>query len=220
MVCTRIGSGDDFEHNISSFMLEMKETAYICKRVTEKSLVLVDELGRATSNEDGISIAWAVGEHLLKTKAYSFFVTHYGGLCKLQDLYGNVNSVSFGKSGGGGGVLDYDHKLTTGRCNVSSSYGIDMAAKCGWPTEVINTAHTVRDVIVEKNGGDGDVKLDIGLGVKELEMVEAVEELGKKLILLQGGALGDAAMREFLGSIAITDVDVDVKELKLWVEAQ
>ncbi|GMI59407.1 hypothetical protein ScalyP_jg8097 [Parmales sp. scaly parma] len=95
-----------------------------------------------------------------------------------------------------------------------------MAAKCGWPTEVINTAHTVRDVIVEKNGGDGDVKLDIGLGVKELEMVEAVEELGKKLILLQGGALGDAAMREFLGSIAITDVDVDVKELKLWVEAQ
>jgi DNA mismatch repair ATPase MutS len=59
-LCTRIGNTDDQEHNISTFMQEMKDTAYICRNATEKSLILIDELGRATSNEDGVAIAWAV----------------------------------------------------------------------------------------------------------------------------------------------------------------
>ena len=64
-ICTRIGTSDDQEHNISTFLLEMKETAFICNSTTDRSLFLLDELGRATSNEDGVAIAWAVSEYLL-----------------------------------------------------------------------------------------------------------------------------------------------------------
>ncbi|KAL7533091.1 hypothetical protein ACHAXR_005033, partial [Thalassiosira sp. AJA248-18] len=68
-ICTRIGTSDDQEHNISTFLLEMKETAMICNSTTEKSLFLLDELGRATSNEDGVAVAWSVSEYLLTKRA-------------------------------------------------------------------------------------------------------------------------------------------------------
>lgn len=61
-ILTRIGTSDDQEHNMSTFMLEMKETAFICANATDKSLILIDELGRATSNEDGVAIAWGISE--------------------------------------------------------------------------------------------------------------------------------------------------------------
>ncbi len=72
-ICTRIGTSDDQEHNISTFLLEMKETAFICNSTTDRSLFLLDELGRATSNEDGVAIAWAVSEYLLTTRAMVSF---------------------------------------------------------------------------------------------------------------------------------------------------
>lgn len=68
-ICTRIGTSDDQEHNISTFLLEMKETAFICNSTTARSLFLLDELGRATSNEDGVALAWAVSEYLLTKRA-------------------------------------------------------------------------------------------------------------------------------------------------------
>ena len=89
-ICTRIGSADDQEHNISSFLREMKETAMICNNTTERSLFLLDELGRATSNEDGVAIAWAVSEFLLTKRAMTFFVTHHPQISKLAEVYPNV----------------------------------------------------------------------------------------------------------------------------------
>ena len=68
-ICTRIGTSDDQEHNISTFLQEMKETAFICNYTTDRSLFLLDELGRATSNEDGVAVAWAVSEYLLTKRA-------------------------------------------------------------------------------------------------------------------------------------------------------
>ena len=185
LLCTRIGSGDDFEHNISSFMMECKETAYICKRVTNKSLVLIDELGRATSNEDGVSLAWSIAEYLLSSPAYTFFVTHYSGLHQLQELYGNVNSVSFGKTVRNQSTekmkLLYDHKLVSGSCNIGNSYGIDMAELSGWPTDVVEVARSVRKTIVGKIGGDGAVRLNTGLAVKETKVVDLIEQVARRL---------------------------------------
>ncbi|GMH52272.1 hypothetical protein TL16_g01196 [Triparma laevis f. inornata] len=148
LICTRIGTGDDFEHNISSFMLEMKEISYICNAVTDKSLILVDELGRATSNEDGVAIAWAVAEKLLNTKAITLFVTHYSGLRKLEDLYPNVCNISFGKVDERDMVVQ-DFQVVQSACTVASSYGIDMSAVCGWQQSVVESAHKVR-------GGGGE----------------------------------------------------------------
>jgi DNA mismatch repair ATPase MutS len=121
-------------------MLEMKEMAFICSNATEKSLVLLDELGRATSNEDGVAIAWAVSEHLLEKRAMTFFVTHYPQLCHLSKVYPSVQnqhlsaSVSSVEAGG----IRYTHKLTSGPCSVTTDYGVEMASSCGWPDDVVH----------------------------------------------------------------------------------
>ena len=119
---TRIGTSDDQEHNISTFMLEMKETASVCNQATDKSLILIDELGRATSNEDGVAIAWAVSEFLLVKRAMTFFVTHYPQLSRLADVYPNVQNQHLGTTtvrSSGGDELQYTHKILPGPCEVS-----------------------------------------------------------------------------------------------------
>ena len=127
------------ENNISSFMLEMKETAFICNNASTKSLVLLDELGRATSNEDGVAIAWAVSEYLLSKNSMTFFVTHYPQLCRLSNVYPSVQNqhlqaaVSRDENGG----ISYTHKVSPGPCNVNSDYGVEMASSCGWPVDVL-----------------------------------------------------------------------------------
>ena len=120
-------------------MLEMKETAAICSNAGPKSLILVDELGRATSNEDGIAIAWAVSEYLISKHAMSFFVTHYPQLYRLSNIYPtaqNQHLEATTTSGDENAELCYKHKVTPGPCTVASDYGVHMALSCGWPADV------------------------------------------------------------------------------------
>ena len=148
----RIGNTDDQEHNLSTFLLEMKETAFILNHATEKSLVLVDELGRATSNEDGVAIAWATAEYLLKKRAMTFFVTHYPQLTRLSDTYpravqnvhlaATVQPRSYGD-------IHYTFQLQNGPCSVSSEYGIELAAACGWPQELVDDAFAIQQAVQE-----------------------------------------------------------------------
>jgi len=121
-------------------MLEMKETAFICTHATEKSLVLLDELGRATSNEDGVAIAWAVSEFLLKKRAMTFFVTHYPQLCQLSNVYPSVQNqhLSASVSAQEAGDIQYTHKLANGPCPATTDYGVEMASSCAWPEDVVN----------------------------------------------------------------------------------
>lgn len=129
-LCTRIGTSDDQEHNISTFMQEMKETAFICNQCTDRSLVIIDELGRATSNEDGVAIAWAISEFLLVKRAITFFVTHYPQLTRLADVYSNIQNQHLGsviESNSGNNVL-YTHKVMPGPCHVSGDYGVEMVS--------------------------------------------------------------------------------------------
>ena len=106
----------------------MKETAFACNYATDKSLILVDELGRATSNEDGMAIAWAISEFLLVKRSITFFATHYSQLTKLANIYPNVqnqhlsanvkNNEQEGGGGGGGVVMQYFHKVLPGKYNM------------------------------------------------------------------------------------------------------
>uniref|UniRef100_A0AAY4A7J5 DNA mismatch repair proteins mutS family domain-containing protein n=1 Tax=Denticeps clupeoides TaxID=299321 RepID=A0AAY4A7J5_9TELE len=91
-IFTRIGVDDDFETNSSTFMVEMKEVAYIVQNVSDRSLIIIDELGRGTSAEEGIGICHAVCEFLLNLKAFTLFATHYLELCHLETLYPNVEN--------------------------------------------------------------------------------------------------------------------------------
>lgn len=127
-------------------MLEMKETAFICNNVSAGSLILLDELGRATSNEDGVAIAWAVSEFLLSKKAMTFFVTHYSQLCQLSNVYPTVQNQHLKASlaEGDSRSIQYSHKVSPGPCSVTPDYGVAMATCCGWPTDVVEN---VRDAI-------------------------------------------------------------------------
>ena len=137
-ICTRIGTTDDQEHNISTFMQEMKDTAFICKNATDNSLILIDELGRATSNEDGVAIAWAIGEFLLVKRAMTFFVTHYPQLCRMADIYPNVQNQHLGAiSEDNTNEVFYTHKIMPGPCRMSADYGVDMTSTCGWQADVV-----------------------------------------------------------------------------------
>lgn len=120
-------------------MLEMKEAAFICKHATDKSLILIDELGRATSNEDGVAIAWAVSEHLLLKRVMTFFVTHYPQLSKLSLAYPAVQNQHMDSiiSGEGDTEVGYTHKIRSGPCTSASDYGVEMAPTCGWPGDVV-----------------------------------------------------------------------------------
>jgi DNA mismatch repair ATPase MutS len=122
-------------------MLEMKETAFICRNAGPKSLILIDELGRATSNEDGVAIAWSVSEFLLAKRAMTFFVTHYPQLAKLSEVYSGVQNQHMGASicNKHNGEVSYSHKLVPGVCSVSSDYGVEMATSCGWPDDVVES---------------------------------------------------------------------------------
>ena len=117
----------------------MKETAFICRNSTPKSLILIDELGRATSNEDGVAIAWAVSEQLLKSNALTFFVTHYPQVTLMSSVYPSVQNFHLEASVGKGehGDIFYTHKVGSGPCTVATSYGVDLAYACGWPGDVL-----------------------------------------------------------------------------------
>lgn len=150
-MCCRIGSTDDQEHNLSTFLLEMKETAFICNNATDRSLVLIDELGRATSNEDGVAIAWSVSEYLLKQRAMTFFVTHYPQLTSLATIYPIVQNIHLQASvsiSRDVAEISYTHKAVAGPCSVSTDYGIKLAVECGWPIEVVRTAGQIQDVVI------------------------------------------------------------------------
>jgi hypothetical protein len=102
-------------------------------------LILIDELGRATSNEDGVAIAWSVSEFLLAKRSMTFFVTHYPQLAKLSEVYSGVQNQHMGASidSEKNGEVLYFHKLMPGACSASSDYGVEMSASCGWPDDVV-----------------------------------------------------------------------------------
>lgn len=140
-IFTRIGASDDLSRGLSTFMVEMTETANILHNATPRSLVILDEIGRGTSTYDGISIAWAVAEYLLTTPeraAKTLFATHYWELTKLEELQrGAVNlNVAVHENQG---QIHFLHKIVKGRGD--KSYGIHVARLAGLPSTVVSRAN-------------------------------------------------------------------------------
>ena len=148
-IFTRVGASDDISAGQSTFMLEMVEVANILKNATNKSLVILDEIGRGTSTYDGLSIAWAVAEHINNAKkigAKTLFATHYHELSELEEkLDGVINyRIAVKKRGDD---ITFLRKIVRG--GADDSFGIEVAKLAGVPDEVIKRAKEILKKIEE-----------------------------------------------------------------------
>ena len=140
-IFTRVGAGDDLSAGQSTFMVEMAETANILHHATARSLVLLDEIGRGTATFDGLSIAWAVAEHLAgDITARSIFATHYHELNAMAEQRSNVANAQVLVEETGSD-LRFLHRVVSG--GASRSYGIEAARLAGVPATVIQRARQV-----------------------------------------------------------------------------
>ena len=133
-IFTRIGSSDDLAGGRSTFMVEMSETANILHNATERSLVLMDEVGRGTSTFDGLSLAWAAAERLAHLRAYTLFATHYFELTVLPEAEPLVANVHLNATEHNERIVFLHHVLPG---PASQSYGLAVAQLAGVPSEVI-----------------------------------------------------------------------------------
>ena len=136
-IFTRIGASDNLSHGQSTFMVEMAETANILSNATEKSLVIVDEIGRGTSTYDGLAIALATAEYLQKIGCYTLFATHYFEMINLSKKYNKIGNLHCRAIETKDGVT-FLHEIKNGY--ASKSYGIYVATIAGIPNDVINSA--------------------------------------------------------------------------------
>ena len=137
-IFTRIGASDDLAGGRSTFMVEMTETANILHNASERSLVLMDEVGRGTSTFDGLSLAWACAEELATTvRAFTLFATHYFELTTLPETLPQVANVHLDAVEHGDGIV-FMHAVKEGPAN--QSYGLQVAALAGVPKGVIKRA--------------------------------------------------------------------------------
>jgi DNA mismatch repair protein MutS len=134
-IFTRVGASDDLTLGQSTFMVEMIETSYILNTATERSFILLDEIGRGTSTYDGVAIAWSVAEYIAtKIKARCIFATHYHELNVMTKTYPQIKNYRITISEQDG-EIEFLRKIVQG--GASKSYGIQVAKMAGLPQGVI-----------------------------------------------------------------------------------
>ena len=151
-IYTRIGASDNLSQGQSTFYVEMSELAYILNTATEKSLIILDEIGRGTSTYDGLSIAWAAVEHLCggRHRIRTLFATHYHELTALENKLKGLKNLNVDVQELNGNIV-FLHKIVEG--STSRSYGIHVAKLAGVPQAVLDTANNkLREL--ESNGAE------------------------------------------------------------------
>ena len=148
-IFTRVGASDDLASGQSTFMVEMTEVANILRNATSKSLLILDEIGRGTSTFDGLSIAWAVIEHISNSKllgAKTLFATHYHELTELEGKISNVNNYCIAVKEKGDDII-FLRKIVKG--GADKSYGIQVARLAGVPESVTSRAKEIVEELVQ-----------------------------------------------------------------------
>ena len=150
-IFTRVGASDDLASGQSTFMVEMNEVANILRNATSKSLLVLDEIGRGTSTFDGLSIAWAVIEHISNKKllgAKTLFATHYHELTELEGKMNNVNNYCIAVKEKGDDIV-FLRKIIKG--GADRSYGIQVAKLAGVPDMVIDRAKEIAEQLSDND---------------------------------------------------------------------
>jgi len=166
-IFTRVGASDDLASGHSTFMVEMTEVAGILRNATDRSLLILDEIGRGTSTFDGLSIAWAVIEHISNKKllgAKTLFATHYHELTELEGKIDSVNNYCIAVKEKGDDIV-FLRKIVKG--GADKSYGIQVAKLAGVPDTVIERA---REIVEELSNADITTRVkDIALNKNNLK---------------------------------------------------
>ncbi|MDP2652571.1 MAG: DNA mismatch repair protein MutS [Candidatus Omnitrophota bacterium] len=139
-IFTRIGAHDDITKGQSTFMVEMTEAADIINNLSERSLIILDEIGRGTSTFDGLSLAWALAEHLQKTRARTLFATHFHELTALAEQHTGVKNYNVAVKEWKDEII-FLHKIVPG--STDDSYGIYVAKLAGIPKNIINRSRQI-----------------------------------------------------------------------------
>ncbi len=203
-IFTRIGAADDLAGGRSTFMVEMTETANILHNATERSLVLMDEVGRGTSTYDGLSLAWAAARHLAtKVRAFTLFATHYFELTALAGEVDGVRNVHLDAAEHGDGIV-FLHAVKPGP--ASRSYGLAVAQLAGVPRDVITAARrrlesleAARDAAAAGSGGpQGQLPFFASSAAKEPAPDPVADALRAELERLDPDALSPRAALDAL----------------------
>ena len=191
-IFTRVGASDNISSGESTFMVEMNETASILNNLTKRSLVLLDEIGRGTSTYDGVSIAWAIAEHLHASdtvRPLTLFATHYHELNAMQSSFPRIRNFNVNVKEVNGNIV-FLRKLVPGGSN--HSFGIHVAKLAGMPRSLVRRAE---EVLIDlessrKNTGDGD-----GPEVQPVNPLSVVEGVQMSFFQLDDPALEDVRDR-------------------------
>lgn len=176
-IFTRVGASDDLAFGQSTFMVEMSEVALILANATEKSLVVLDEIGRGTSTFDGLSIAWAVVEYIAKNiKCKTLFATHYHELSDLEGVLEGVKNYKITVKEIGDAVV-FLRKIVRGHAN--KSFGVEVAKLAGVPKKVIDRAKEISENLERVNK---KLDLDIFSEDEERQRAEQNNKLGQKIL--------------------------------------
>lgn len=199
-IFTRVGASDDLASGQSTFMVEMTEVANILRNATSKSLLILDEIGRGTSTFDGLSIAWAVIEHISNSKllgAKALFATHYHELTELEGKIDNVNNYCIAVKENGDDII-FLRKIVKG--GADKSYGIQVAKLAGVPESVTDRAKEIVEELVQT---------DITSRIKDIAVLGAPKPKAKKYDDV------DLAQMSLFDTVKDDDVLKELKELDL-----
>lgn len=182
-IFTRVGASDDLASGQSTFMVEMTEVANILRNATSRSLLILDEIGRGTSTFDGLSIAWAVVEHISNPKllgAKTLFATHYHELTELEGKLDSVNNYCIAVREQGDDII-FLRKIIRG--GADKSYGIQVARLAGVPDSVIDRAKEIASWLEETDVTDKAKNLQVRTSAKKKEVVREAVPTEKQMSL-------------------------------------
>lgn len=201
-IFTRIGAGDHLAQGKSTFLVEMEETAQICLQATDKSLVILDEVGRGTSTYDGLALAQAVVEYILhNVKARCLFATHYHELTRLESEYDGIASYYMDSQKTSAGIV-FLHKLVRGVAD--GSFGIEVAKLAQLPKSLISRAQKILSLLHDQQEGSREIPRQ---EIFEDEVAVDQQESSKVVSKLQEIDLDDISPKQAL------DILWELKEL-------
>ena len=207
-IFTRVGAHDHLQKGLSTFMVEMVETAKILREASSQSLILLDEIGRGTSTFDGLSIAWSVSEDIHdRLSARTLFATHYHELCDLTEQKSGIVNYHMSVKEWNGQVI-FLRKLKPGSTN--RSYGVTVAGMAGLPESTIQRATEILDLLEKK---------DIGFKEQIQTHQESLKPL-PQMNLFESGSLSEVEKQlQKLNIHHITPIEAlnILNDLKKWV---